>query len=72
MHLISTLFYEPNTLQAKCGGRQSIPQTSTSEGPESVKPKSKLKTKTGLAEEGDITIKSVITRILIFSANQGT
>jgi hypothetical protein len=71
MHLISTLFYEQDTLQAKCGGRQSISQTSTSEGPEPVKPKSKLKTKTDLAEEGDITIKSVITRILIFRVNQG-
>ena len=71
MHLISTLFYEQDTLQAKCGGRQSIPQTSTSEGPEPVKPKSKLKTKIGLAKEGDITIKSVITRILTFSTNQG-
>ena len=56
MHLISTLFYEQDTLQAKCGGRHSIPQISISEGPESAKPKSKLKTKTGLAEEGDITI----------------
>ena len=72
MHLISTLFYEHDTLQANCGGRQSIPQTFTSEGPEPVKRKSKLKTKTGLAEEGDITIKKTITRILIFRANQCT
>jgi len=69
MHLISTLFYEQDTLQAKCGGTQSIPQTSTSKGPEPIKPKSKLKTKTDLVEEGDITIKSIITRILIFRAN---
>ena len=40
---------------------------STSEGSEPIKPKSKLKTKTGLAEEGDITIRGVITRILILS-----
>ena len=72
MHLISTLFYEQDTLQAKYGGRQLIPQTFTSEGPEPVKPKSKLKTKTALAEEGDITTKSVITRILVFKTNQGT
>ena len=41
---------------------------STSEGSEPIKPKSKLKTKTGLAEEGDITIKGIITRILIFKS----
>jgi len=39
-------------------GRQLIPQTSTSEGPEPIKPKSKLKTKTGLAEEGDIPLEA--------------
>ena len=66
MHLISTLFYEQDTLQAKCGARQSIPQTSTSEGPEPVKPKSKLKTKIGSTEEGDITIRGIITRIFVF------
>ena len=71
MHLISTLFYEQDTLQAKCRGRQSIPQTSTSEGLEPVKPKSKLKTKTGLAKDGGVTIRCVITRILIFRANRG-
>ena len=71
MHLISTLFYEQDTLQAKCGGRQSIPQTSTSEGPEPVKLKSKLKTKIGLAEEGDITIRGIITRIFVFRTNRG-
>ena len=72
MYLISTLFYEQDTLQAKYGGRQLIPQTFTSEGPEPVKPKSKLKTKIGLAEEGDITIRDVITGILVFGTNQGT
>ena len=66
MHLISTLSYEQDTLQAKCGGRQSIPQTSTSEGPEPIKPKSKLKTKIGSTEEGDITIRGVITKIFVF------
>ena len=39
---------------------------------EPVKPKSKLKTKMGLVEKGDITIRGVITRILIFRANRGT
>jgi hypothetical protein len=66
MHLISTLFYEQDTLQAKCGGRHSIPQISIREGPESIKPKSKLTIKTGLAEEGDITIRGIITRIFLF------
>ena len=42
---------------------------STSEGSEPVKPKSKLKTKTGLAKEGDITIRGVTTRVLIFGPN---
>ena len=66
MHLISTLSSEQDTLQAKRGGEQSILQISTSEGPEPVKPKIKLKTKIGLAEEGDITVRGIITRILIF------
>ena len=44
---------------------------STSEGPEPVKPKSKLKTKTGLAKEGDITIRGIVTRIFIFRTNRG-
>jgi hypothetical protein len=39
---------------------------SISEGPRLVKLKSKLKIKTGLAEEGDITMRCVITRIFIF------
>ena len=39
----------------------------TSEGSEPVKPKSKLKTKTSLVEEGDVTIRGVIIRILILS-----
>ena len=64
--------YEQDTLQAKCGGRHSIPQISISEGPESVKPKSKLTTKIGLVEEGDITIRGVITRIFVFRTNRGT
>ena len=45
---------------------------STSEGSEPVKPKLKLKTKKGLAEEGDITIRGTTTRILIFRANRDT
>ena len=61
--------YEQDTLQANCGRSSSIPQIFTSEGSEPVKPKSKLKTKIGLVEEGDITIRGVITRILIFIAN---
>jgi len=52
-------------------GNQSIPHISTSEGSEPIKPKSKFKTKMGLVEE-DITITGVITRILIFRANQDT
>ena len=44
---------------------------STSEGPDPVKPKSKLKIKTGLVEEGDITIGGIITRIFIFRTNRG-
>ena len=71
MHLISTLSYEQDTLQAKCGGEQLILQISTSEGPEPVKQKIKLKTKTGLAEEGDITIRGIIIRILVFRTNRG-
>ena len=38
---------------------------------EPIKPKFELKTKMGLAEGGDITIKGVITRILLFIANRG-
>jgi hypothetical protein len=41
---------------------------STSEGSELVK----LKTKTGLAEEGDITIRGPTSRIHIFRVNRGT
>ena len=37
---------------------------------ELVKPKSKLKTKIGLVEGGDITIKGIITRILLLRANR--
>ena len=64
--------YEQDTLQAKCGRSSSIPQIFTSEGSGPVKPKSELKTKTGLAKEGDITIRGVITRILVLRANRGT
>ena len=35
---------------------------------EHVKPKSKLKTRMGLAEEGGITIRGATTRILVFRA----
>jgi hypothetical protein len=45
---------------------------STSEGPEPVKQKSKFKTKTGLAKEGNITIRGVITRTFVFGINRGT
>ena len=41
-------------------------QISTSKSFEPVNPKLKLKTKTGLAKEGDITIRGVITKIFIF------
>ena len=41
---------------------------STSEGSEPVK----LKTKTGLAEEGAITVRGATSRILILRANRGT
>ena len=64
--------YEQDTLQAKCGRSSSISQIFTSEGFEPIKPKSKLKTKMGLAEEGDITIRGTTTGILVFRANQGT
>jgi hypothetical protein len=47
-------------------GKTADSLISTSEGPKPVKPKIKLKTKTCLAEEGDITIRGIITRILIF------
>ena len=69
MHLISTLSYEQDTLQSM--GKIVDSPISTSESSEPVKPKSKLKILTGLVEEGDITISGVITRILVFRANQG-
>jgi hypothetical protein len=47
---------------------QLILQISTSEGSEPIKPKSKLKTKTDLAE-GGITVRGVIIRILVFGVN---
>ena len=70
MHLISTVFY------SRTHFKQNVKELvnsliSTSEGPEPVKPKIKLKTKTGLAEEGDITIRGIITRIFIFKTNRG-
>jgi hypothetical protein len=71
MHLISTLSYGQDTLRAKCGKIVDFP-ISTSEGFEPIKPKSKLKTKTGLAKGDDIIIRGVITKIFIFGANQGT
>ena len=70
--MISTLSYEQDTLQAKCKGKIVDSLISTSEGPEPIKPKQKLKTKTGLAEEGDITIRGTTSRIIIYRANQGT
>ena len=42
---------------------------STSEGPEPVKPKSKLKIKTGLVKEGDITIRGIVTRMVAEPTN---
>jgi hypothetical protein len=45
---------------------------STSESSELVNLKLNSKPKTGLAEEGDMTMRGIITRILIFRANQGT
>ena len=44
---------------------------STSKSFEPLNPKSKLKTKTGLAEEGDITIRGIVTRIFVFRTNWG-
>ena len=71
MHLISTLSNEQDTLQAKCKGKLVDSPISTSDGPEPIKPKSKLKTKTGLVEEGDITIRGIVTRIFVFRTNRG-
>jgi len=70
MHLISTLFY------SRTHFKQNVEELvnsliSTSEGPEPVKPKSKLKTKIDLAEEGDITIRGIITRLFVFRTNRG-
>ena len=66
MHLISTMSYEQDTLQAKCGRVSWFSKCS-----EPVNPKSKLKTKIGLAEEGDITISGIIIRIFVFRTNRG-
>ena len=60
MHLISTLFYSKTHFKQNVELVNSL--ISTSEGPELVEPKSKLKIKTGLAKEGDINIRGVITR----------
>ena len=70
MHLISTLFY------SRTHFKQNVEELvnsliSTSEGPEPVKPKSKLKIKTRLAKEGDITIRGIIIRIFVFRTNRG-
>ena len=70
MHLISTLFY------SRTHFNQNVEELvnsliSTIEGPEPIKPKSKLKIKIGLVEEGDITIRGIIRRILLSRANQG-
>ena len=62
--------YEQDTLQAKCGGVSWFPKFLQRSEP--IKPKAKLKTKMDLAEGGDVTIRSVVTRILIFRTNQGT
>ena len=72
MHLISTLSYEQDTLQAKYKGKIVDSPIPTSKGSEPAKPKSKLKTKTSLAEKGDITIRGTTTRILIFRVSRGT
>ena len=69
MHLISTVFYSSTHFKQNVELVNSL--ISTSEGPEPIKPKSKLKTKTGLAEEGDITIRGIIIRIFIFRTNRG-
>jgi hypothetical protein len=71
MHLISTLSYEQDTLQVKCG-RVIDSSISISESSEPVNPKSKLKIKTSLAEEGGTTIRGATMRIFILEANQGT
>ena len=70
MHLISTLFY------SRTHFKQNVEELvnsliSISEGLEPVKPKSKLKIKIGLAEEGDITIRGIIPRIFVFRTNRG-
>ena len=69
MHLISTLFYSKTHFKQNVELVNSL--ISTSEGPEPVKPKSKLKTKIGLVEEGYITIRGIVTRIFIFRTNRG-
>ena len=51
---------------------ESVDSTNFNKCSELVKLKSKLGTKTDLVEEGDITIRGIITRILILRANQGT
>ena len=72
MHLISTLSLWAEHTLSKVWGKavDSLIYKSECSGP--VKPKSKLKIKTVLAEESDITIRDVIIRILIFRANRGT
>jgi hypothetical protein len=58
MHLISTLFLWAGHTSSEVWESQLTPQISTSEGPKPVKPKSKLNTKTGLAEKCDITVEA--------------
>ena len=72
MHLISTLSYEQETLQAKYKRKIVDSPISTSKGSEPAKLKSKLRTKMGLMEKGGITIRGVITRIFVFRTNRGT
>jgi len=72
MHLISTFSLWARHTSRKVWRSQLIPQISISESSEPVKPKSKPKTKTGLAEEGGTTIRGATSRILIFRENRGT
>ena len=69
MHFISTLSLWVGHTSCEVWESQLTPQISTTEGPKPVKPN--LNTKIGLVEGGDITIKGVITRILLFIANRG-
>ena len=70
MHLISALFYSRTHFKQNVQELVNFP-ISISKGPKPVKLKSKLKTKIGLAEEGDITIRDIIIRISVFRTNYG-